>query len=59
MGEADLADVTYDAFLMNGKGNNDPWTCKANPGDRVRFRLIGAGIVEWVSAGGALGGAAE
>ena len=43
MGEADLADVTYDAFLMNGKGNDDPWTCVARPGDRVRFRLIGAG----------------
>ena len=43
MGEADLADVDYDAFLMNGKGNDDPWTCRASPGDRVRFRLIGAG----------------
>lgn len=36
----DLADVQYDALLLNGKGNADPWTCMARTGERVRFRII-------------------
>jgi FtsP/CotA-like multicopper oxidase with cupredoxin domain len=40
MGEADLADVKYDAFLLNGRSNSSPWSCAARPGDRIRFRLI-------------------
>ena len=40
---ADLADVAYDAFLLNGRGNQDPWTCVAKAGERVRLRLINAG----------------
>ncbi len=39
----DLSDVRYNAFLMNGKANNDPWTCTAKPGERIRFRIINAG----------------
>lgn len=37
---ADLSDVKYDAFLLNGKSNTDPWACQARAGERVRFRLI-------------------
>jgi FtsP/CotA-like multicopper oxidase with cupredoxin domain len=40
---ADLSDVTYDAFLINGKGNSNPWMLKARPGDRIRLRFINAG----------------
>jgi FtsP/CotA-like multicopper oxidase with cupredoxin domain len=36
----DLADVRYDALLINGKGKADPWTGTARPGDRIRLRLI-------------------
>ncbi len=43
MGKPDLADIAYESFLINGKGNDRPWTCLAKPGDRVRFRIIGAG----------------
>jgi multicopper oxidase len=39
----DLSDLQYDAFLLNGRGNQDPWTCVAKRGDRVRFRLINGG----------------
>jgi FtsP/CotA-like multicopper oxidase with cupredoxin domain len=42
-GGADVADVKYDAFLLNGKPNADPWTCKARAGERIRFRLINGG----------------
>ncbi len=40
---AALADAAYDAFLLHGRGNQDPWVCVARPGERVRFRLINAG----------------
>jgi FtsP/CotA-like multicopper oxidase with cupredoxin domain len=40
---ADLADVEYDAFLMNGRGSDSPWTLVARPGQRVRLRLVNAG----------------
>ena len=39
-GGADLADVKYDAFLLNGRGLDNPWTLAVRPGDRVRLRLI-------------------
>jgi len=39
-GGPDLADVKYSAFLLNGKANGNPWTCKARPGQRIRFRII-------------------
>lgn len=38
----DLSDVRYDAFLLNGKANHDPWVCQAKPGERIRFRIINA-----------------
>ena len=40
---ADLSDVRYDAFLINGKANADPWLLKARPGERIRLRFINAG----------------
>ncbi|MEC7582967.1 MAG: multicopper oxidase domain-containing protein, partial [Planctomycetota bacterium] len=39
----DLADVDYASYLMNGKGNNDPWTMEVEPGQSVRLRVTGAG----------------
>jgi FtsP/CotA-like multicopper oxidase with cupredoxin domain len=39
---ADLADVTYDAFLLNGASQADPWAGVARPGERVRLRVINA-----------------
>ena len=36
----DLADVRYDALLLNGRGNQDPWSGLAKPGERVRLRII-------------------
>jgi FtsP/CotA-like multicopper oxidase with cupredoxin domain len=39
----DLSDVTYDAFLINGKGNANPWALQARPGERIRLRFINAG----------------
>lgn len=40
---ADLSDVKYDAFLLNGRGLDAPWTLAVRPGDRVRLRLINGG----------------
>jgi FtsP/CotA-like multicopper oxidase with cupredoxin domain len=40
---ADLSDVKYDAFLINGKGNSDPWVLKARAGEPIRLRFINAG----------------
>jgi FtsP/CotA-like multicopper oxidase with cupredoxin domain len=43
-GGADLSDVKYDAFLMNGRGgSSDPWTLAVRPGERVRLRIIDGG----------------
>ncbi len=42
-GGMDLSDVKYDAFLLNGRGAQAPWTLAARPGQRVRLRLINAG----------------
>ncbi len=39
----DLADLKYDAFLLNGRGTQDPWTFAARPGARIRLRIINAG----------------
>ncbi len=39
-GGVDLSDVKYDAFLLNGRGSNNPWTLAVKPGERVRLRLI-------------------
>jgi FtsP/CotA-like multicopper oxidase with cupredoxin domain len=36
----DLSDVRYDALLMNGRGNKDPWSGLVKPGERVRLRII-------------------
>jgi FtsP/CotA-like multicopper oxidase with cupredoxin domain len=44
MGSADVSDVKYDAFLLNGRGTADPWSLAVRPGERVRLRIInGAG----------------
>jgi FtsP/CotA-like multicopper oxidase with cupredoxin domain len=43
MSGADLSDIAYDAFLINGKGNANPWTLEARPGERIRLRFINAG----------------
>jgi FtsP/CotA-like multicopper oxidase with cupredoxin domain len=39
----DLSDVAYDAFLLNGKTKEYPWTAQVKVGDTVRLRFIGAG----------------
>ncbi|HEY8517070.1 MAG TPA: multicopper oxidase domain-containing protein [Candidatus Binatia bacterium] len=39
----DLADVKYSSFLLNGKAPNAPWTFAAQPGERIRLRLINSG----------------
>ena len=39
-GGADLSDVQYDAFLLNGRGPDSPWTLSVRGGERVRLRLI-------------------
>ena len=38
----DLADIEYDALLLNGRGTRDPWTYQARPGERIRLRIINA-----------------
>jgi FtsP/CotA-like multicopper oxidase with cupredoxin domain len=40
---ADLSDVKYDAFLLNGRAANNPWTLSVRPGERIRLRLIDGG----------------
>ncbi|HET8808539.1 MAG TPA: multicopper oxidase domain-containing protein [Methylophaga sp.] len=42
MSPTDLADVRYDAFLMNGQTNQQNWTGLFKPGERVRLRFINA-----------------
>ncbi|MEX1200238.1 MAG: copper resistance system multicopper oxidase [Methylophaga sp.] len=42
MSPTDLADVRYDAFLINGKTNQQNWTGIFKPGERVRLRFINA-----------------
>lgn len=38
----DLSDVAYDAYLLNGKTCDCPWTAQVKKGDNVRLRFIGA-----------------
>lgn len=38
----DIGDVAYDAFLLNGHSNVQPWTALVKKGDIVRLRFIGA-----------------
>ena len=42
MSPTDLADVRYDAFLLNGQTNEQNWTGIFKPGERVRLRFINA-----------------
>jgi FtsP/CotA-like multicopper oxidase with cupredoxin domain len=39
----DLADIAYDAFLLNGRGTQNPWTLEAKRGARIRLRIINTG----------------
>ena len=39
----DISDVAYDAFLLNGRSNEHPWSSLVHTGDVVRLRFIGAG----------------
>src|SRR5262249_48835907 len=50
-GGADLSDVKYDAFLLNGRAANDPWTLGVRPGERVRLRLIDGGASTYFRVG--------
>jgi len=42
MGAADLSDIKYDAFLLNGKVAAQPWTYAAPVGEPIRLRMINA-----------------
>lgn len=42
MSPTDLANVSYDAFLVNGQTNEQNWTGLFKPGERVRLRFINA-----------------
>jgi len=42
MSPTDLADVRYDAFLINGQTNKQNWTGLFKPGESVRLRFINA-----------------
>ena len=48
---ADLSDVKYDAFLLNGRAASDPWTLSVRPGERVRLRLIDGGASTYFRVG--------
>ncbi len=39
----DFSDIAYDAYLLNGKVSQQPWTRYVQVGDKVRLRFIGAG----------------
>ncbi len=43
MSPYDISDIAYDAFIINGHSNLDPWTAPVKVGDVVRLRFIGAG----------------
>ena len=43
MGVWDWGDVAYDAFLLNGKTPNQPWTEQVVQGETVRLRIINGG----------------
>lgn len=42
-GGADLSDVKYPSFLLNGRAPASPWTLEAGPGERIRLRLVNGG----------------
>lgn len=42
MGIYDLSDIAYDAYLLNGHSNINPWHAAVKVGDIVRLRFIGA-----------------
>lgn len=42
-GGADLSDVKYPSFLLNGRAPASPWTLEARVGERVRLRLVNGG----------------
>jgi FtsP/CotA-like multicopper oxidase with cupredoxin domain len=42
-GGADLSDVKYPAFLLNGRAPAAPWTLEARSGERIRLRLVNGG----------------
>jgi CopA family copper-resistance protein len=39
----DISDVAYNAFLLNGRPETDPWIAPVKVGDVVRLKFIGAG----------------
>ena len=41
-GGADLSDVKYPSFLLNGTAPAKPWTLAARPGERIRLRIVNA-----------------
>lgn len=41
-GKADLSDVAYPTFLLNGKAPSAPWTLAARVGERIRLRIVNA-----------------
>jgi FtsP/CotA-like multicopper oxidase with cupredoxin domain len=43
MDKPDLADLAYDAFLINGRGTQKPWALKARRGARIRLRIVNTG----------------
>jgi FtsP/CotA-like multicopper oxidase with cupredoxin domain len=42
-GGADLSDIQYPTFLLNGAAPAQPWTYAARPGERIRLRIVNAG----------------
>lgn len=42
-GGADLSDVEYPSFLLNGRAAAAPWSMEVRPGERVRLRLVNGG----------------
>jgi multicopper oxidase len=50
-GQADLSDVRYDAFLLNGRALDDPWTFSAEPHERIRLRIINGGASTYFRVG--------
>ena len=42
-GGADLSDVEYPSFLLNGRGPASPWTLEVRPDERVRLRIVNSG----------------
>ncbi|AFJ03224.1 Multicopper oxidase [Methylophaga frappieri] len=47
MSPTDLADVGYDAFLLNGHTHEQNWTGLFSPGERIRLRFINASAMSF------------